>query len=92
MQSYDSLSSIHQDTLAKIVGGKFKLTKLISQRLRDLNNGAPLLIEKKPKEAMLAAVCREIEEGLITLETIEPVVQEEATEFDLLGIEDELGL
>ncbi len=92
MQSYESLSSIHQDKLAGMVGGKFRLTKLISQRMRDINNGAPLLVEREKNEALLAAVCREIEEGLITLETVEPVVQEDDGDFDLLGIEDELGL
>lgn len=92
-QSYESLSSVHQDILSQIVGGKFKLTRLISLRLRDINNGAPLLVERKPNEALLAVVCREIEAGLISLETIEPApVDEEEGEFDLLGIEDELGL
>ena len=92
MQSYASLSAIHQDRLAEIVGGKFRLTRLISLRLRDLYNGAPLLVERKRNEANLAAVCREIEDGLISLETIEPVGEQEETDFDLLGIEDELGL
>lgn len=92
-QSYESLSSIHQDTLSQIVGGKFKLTRLISMRLRDINNGAPLLVERYHNEALLAAVCREIEAGLISLETIEPApATEDEGDFDLLGIEDELGL
>ncbi len=92
-QSYESLSAVHQDILSQIVGGKFKLTRLISMRLRDINNGAPLLVERGPNEAMLAVVCREIEGGLISLETIEPApAAEDEGDFDLLGIEDELGL
>lgn len=92
MTKYETLSAVHQDKLAEIVGGKFRLTRLISLRLRDLNNGAPLLVDRRHEEANLAAVCREIEEGLISLETVEPVAPQEDGEFDLLGIEDELGL
>lgn len=90
MQSYESLSSIPQDKLADIVGGKFHLTRLISIRLRDLNNGAPLLVERKDNEATLAAVCREIEDGLISLDSYESVTDQEESDFDILGIGEDM--
>lgn len=93
MQStYESLSLIPHDALAEKVGGKFKLTRLIAQRLRDLNNGAPLLVERGKDEALLAAVCREIFEDKISLEIHTPVDTDTPAEDsfeDYLGIEDD---
>ncbi len=92
MRFYDSLAAIPQDKLADMVGGKFHLTRLISLRLKDIKNGAPLFVERKTNEALLAAVCREIEEGYITLETYEPVTTQDDAEYDIndiLGISDE---
>ncbi len=92
MRFYDSLAAIPQDKLADMVGGKFHLTRLISLRLKDIKNGAPLFVERKTNEALLAAVCREIEEGYITLETYEPVTTQDDAEYDIndiLGINDE---
>jgi DNA-directed RNA polymerase subunit K/omega len=90
LQSYESLSAIHQDKLADIVGGKFHLTRLVSIRLRDIYNGAPLLVERHENEATLAAVCREIEDGLITLEAYESVTDQEEADFDVLGIGEDM--
>ncbi len=90
MRFYDSLAAIPQDKLADMVGGKFHLTRLISLRLKDVKNGAPLFVERRPNEALLAAVCREIEEGYINLETYEPVAQTDDVDYDissLLGID-----
>ncbi len=93
MQStYESLSTIPHDALAEKVGGKFKLTRLIAQRLRDINNGAPLLVERRKDEALLAAVCREIEEDKISLEihtVAAPEYQDQGEFDDYLGIGDE---
>lgn len=91
MQFYDSLAAIPQDKLADMVGGKFHLTRLLSLRLKDVKNGAPLFVDRKPNEALLAAVCREVEEGYISLETYEPVNDQEEKDYDinsLLGISD----
>lgn len=92
MQFYDSLAAIPQDKLADMVGGKFHLTRLVSMRLRDVKNGAPLFLERKPNEALLAVVCREVEEGLISLETYETVAEHDDTDYDItsiLGITDD---
>lgn len=90
MQFYDSLAAIPQDKLADMVGGKFHLTRLISLRMRDVKNGAPLHLERKPNEALLATVCREIEEGIISLETYESVVEQDESDFDILGIDQDM--
>ena len=84
---YDSLHNIHLDRLAEVAGGKARLTYLVAQRLRAINNGAQLLVDRQPGEAMLAAVCREVLENKIWLEMPEaeeiPVEEEE---FDLLAL------
>lgn len=87
MQSYDSLSQIQHDHLAELVGGRFRLTRLISMRLREIMGGAPLLLERKPHEALLSVVCREIESGLISLDVPDVHIEEEEMDMDLLGIE-----
>ena len=86
MRFYDSLAAIPQDKLADMVGGKFHLTRLLSLRLKDVKNGAPLFVERRPNEALLAAVSREIEEGYITLETYEPVAENEENDYDISNI------
>ena len=53
---YDSLHSIHLDKLSEVAGGKARLTYLVAQRLRAINNGAQLLVERQPGEALLSAV------------------------------------
>jgi len=88
--TYESLSLIPHDALAEKVGGKFRLTRLIAQRLRDINNGAPLLVERRPDEALLAAVCREISEDKISLEIHTPVEQDDVQEGE--GFEEFLGI
>lgn len=87
MQSYDSLSQIQHDQLAELVGGRFRLTRLISMRLREIMGGAPLLVERHPHEALLSVVCREIEAGLISLDVPEIQLEEQESDMDLLGIE-----
>ena len=93
MSIYESLHDIQLDQLAEAAGGKARLTYLVSQRLRAINNGAQLLIERKPGEALLAAVCREVLEGKIWLEMPdeEEIIQHEE-EFDLLALStDDIG-
>lgn len=92
MAIYDSLHDIHLDKLAEIAGGKARLTYLVAQRLRAINNGAQLLVDRLPGEALLAAVCREVLEKKIWLEiaeTEEP--QQEEEEFDLLALSSDEG-
>lgn len=87
---YDSLHSIQLDRLAEVAGGKARLTYLVAQRLRAVNNGAHLLVERQPGEALLAAVCREVLEKKIWLEI--PEAEElppEEEEFDLLALSSE---
>ncbi|MDR0362758.1 MAG: hypothetical protein LBJ46_08775 [Planctomycetota bacterium] len=90
MTIYESLHNIPIDRLAEAAGGKARLTYLISQRLRAVNNGAQLLVERQPGEALLAAVCREVMEKKIWLEIPEPEeTPAEEEEFDLLALSSE---
>ena len=87
MSIYDSLHGIQLDKLAEAAGGKARLTYLVSQRLRAINNGAQLLVERQPGEALLAAVCREVLEKKIWLEIPEAEeLPQEEEEFDLLAL------
>jgi DNA-directed RNA polymerase subunit K/omega len=89
LSTYESLSNIPHDALAEKVGGKFRLTRLISQRLQDIHHGAPLLVDRQPEEALLAAVCREIQKDLIKLEvhsTEDIDLHDAGGETDYLGI------
>lgn len=90
MQLYDSLRTIHLDTLAEKVGGRHRLTYLISQRLRAVTRGAPLLVERQENEALLAAVCREVSEGKVWLEVPEAKPEGEVEDFDILGLGEDL--
>lgn len=93
MQSYDSLTQIHLDALAEKVGGRYRLTRLVSQRMQQINGGHPLLVERRPNEALLAAVCREIEENKVELEMPEAaLLAEDEAPLDILGISDEMEL
>ena len=92
MAIYDSLHGIQLDKLSEAAGGKARLTYLVAQRLRAINNGAQLLVERLPGEALLAAVCREVLEKKIWLEI--PEAEElpaEEEEFDLLALSSEDG-
>ena len=92
---YDSLHNIPLDHLAEVAGGKARLTYLVAQRLRAINNGAQLLVERQPGEALLAAVCREVLENKIWLEMPETEeIPAEEEEFDLLALstEDSTGM
>jgi len=84
---YDSLHSIPLDQLAEKVGGRHKLTFLIAQRLCQINAGSPLLVEQGENEALLAAVCRELDEGKIWLEIPDEEIRSEQSDLDILGIE-----
>jgi DNA-directed RNA polymerase subunit K/omega len=89
---YDSLHDLPLDALAEKAGGRHRLTVLVAKRIRQINEGAQLLVERLPGEALLAAVCREVLAGKIWLETVETETQaESADEFDLLGLSDDLG-
>ncbi len=87
MHGSESTTHIHLDRLAEKVGGRYRLTKLISERMRQLNGGAPLLVDLRPHERLISAVCREVEEGLISLDVPELADVAEQAEFDVLGIE-----
>ncbi len=92
MAIYDSLHTIQLDKLSEAAGGKARLTYLVAQRLRAINNGGQLLVERQPGEALLSAVCREVLEKKIWLEI--PEVEElpvEEGEFDLLTLSTEEG-
>lgn len=91
---YDSLHNIPLDDLSDKVGGRARLTRLVSLRLRMLNDGGRLLVEQQEGEALLATVCREIMEGKISLEMPEAaeLAPEHLDNVDLLGLsEDILG-
>lgn len=95
MSIYDSLHNIPLDQLAEVAGGKARLTYLVAQRLRAINNGAQLLVDRHPGEALLAAICREVLENKIWLEMPDVEdIQPEEEEFDLLALssDDAAGL
>ncbi len=92
MAIYDSLHTLQLDKLSEAAGGKARLTYLVAQRLRAINNGGHLLVERQPGEALLSAVCREVLEKKIWLEI--PEAEElpaEEGEFDLLTLSTEEG-
>lgn len=90
MAIYDSLHNIPLDELSDRVGGRSQLTCLVSKRLRMINEGAQLLVERQEGEALLSAVCREILEGKIWLEIPEPVAAAPEN-LDLLGLSEDMG-
>lgn len=90
VQSYESLRSIHLDQLADQIGGRHRLTYLVSQRLRAISRGAPLLVERRDNEALIAAVCREISEGKIWIEMAAEEERAEENDFAIFGLDDEL--
>lgn len=77
------------DELAIKLGGKFRLTRLVALRMRQINQGAPLLVDRRPEESVLAAICREIQDDLVNLEVPEAVGEGEETAFDLFGLGEE---
>ena len=86
---YDSLHQIPLDELSDKVGGRARLTSLVSKRLRMINDGAQLLVEKREGEALLASVCREIMEDKIWLEvpdTASAAASAAADSMSMLGI------
>ncbi|MBN2713297.1 MAG: DNA-directed RNA polymerase subunit omega [Planctomycetes bacterium] len=89
MTRYDSLHSLHIDELSDKVGGKHKLTYLVSQRMKQINRGAPILVDIKENEALLATVCREIANDKIWLDVPEETIEAEKSDFDLLGLDSE---
>ncbi len=92
MHTYSFLSAADLDRLAEKVGGRYRLTHLVSQRLRQINAGAPLLLEKREGEHLLATVCREVDQGLVFLETEDvPTESESESELDLFGFDEDGG-
>ena len=89
MSKYDSLHSIPLDRLSEMVEGRARLTSLVAKRLRAINEGAQLLVEPKPDEALLATVCREVLEGKIRLEIAEVVQPVAAEDLDFLGLSED---
>ena len=88
MNLYESLHCIPLDQLAEKVGGRHRLTYLVSQRLVQINFGAPLLVERRPNEALLSVVCREVAEDKIWLEAPKEEMRTAQTDLDILGIEE----
>jgi DNA-directed RNA polymerase subunit omega len=62
-----------EDCLEK-VNNRFALIQLAFQRVKQLRNGAPRLIQTKNKEVVGAL--REIAAGLVTLEQAQPALPE----------------
>lgn len=92
MSIYDSLHSIQLDRLSEVAGGKARLTYLVAQRLRHINNGAQLLVDRHHGESLLSAVCREVLEKKIWLEIPEAEeLPNEEEEFDLLALSTDEG-
>ena len=92
MAIYDSLHSIPLDKLSEVAGGRNRLTYLVSKRLRAVNEGAQLLVERQEGEATLAAVCREVLEGKIWLEipAVEDVPREDQ-DYNILDLAEDVG-
>ena len=85
MDAYTSQAAIKLDDLADKIGGRYRLTYLVAQRLRSVNAGAPLLVERHEGESLLASVCREVEEGKVWLDVPVEQFESEEEEFDLLS-------
>ena len=62
-----------EDCLEK-VNNRFALIQLALQRVKQLRNGAPRLVQTKNKEVV--AALREIAAGLVTLEQAKPALPE----------------
>jgi DNA-directed RNA polymerase subunit omega len=62
-----------EDCLEK-VNNRFALIQLAFQRVKQLRNGAPRLVQTKNKEVV--AALREIAAGLVTLEQAQPALPE----------------
>ncbi|WP_437187174.1 DNA-directed RNA polymerase subunit omega [Planctomicrobium sp. SH668] len=67
------LNELKEDSLAKKVGGRFKLSTLIQKRLVQLNRGSPPLVETQGKPSM-ATVIEEILTDKIYLDASQNVV------------------
>ena len=67
------LDELKEDSIAKKVGGRFKLSTLIQKRLVQLNRGAPPLVETQGKPSMKTVV-EEILTDKIYLDASENVV------------------
>lgn len=67
------LEELKEDSIAKKVGGRFKLSTLIQKRLVQLNRGAPPLVDCQGKPTM-ATVLEEILTDKIYLDTSMNVV------------------
>ena len=62
-----------EDCLEK-VNNRFALIQLAFQRVKQLRNGAPRLVQTKNKEVVGAL--REIAAGLVTLDQVQPALPE----------------
>ncbi len=88
MQIYESLHNLPLDQLAEKVGGRHRLTVLISRRLRMFNAGAPYLVERQGNESLISVAAREILADKIWLDTAEYENEEvaAASDMDILGL------
>jgi DNA-directed RNA polymerase omega subunit len=83
MMHNEPVALLNIDDLADRVGGRFQLTALVAKRLREVNAGAPFLVEALPGERTLDTVCREIRDGKIWLEVASEAEVEEVEVEDI---------
>lgn len=70
------LEALKDDTLINTLGGRFKFTALIQQRVRQLMEGDRPLIDREGRSDFEVAV-EEIVQGKITLDMSEPVADDD---------------
>ena len=63
------------DEMSEKVGGRFHLVSLAQHRIREIKNGAPVLIGVE-HEQLIDTVCKEIMEDCVSYEEAEGVVDE----------------
>lgn len=70
---------ITYDTLLEKMPNKYILTITAGKRVRDIVNGAPLLVKTSKKDTLVKKVFKEIVEGKLSY-TMEPLSTEETGE------------
>ena len=75
------------EELAKLVGGRFKLSALLQKRVRELTLGAPPLVDKVHRDPVMTAI-EELKAGKIELG---PIVEDLGPEIyeDVVSSSDE---
>ncbi len=75
------IDALKDDTIMKMVGGRFKLTALMQKRWLELMQGARPLVETET-DTELDIIAQEILEGKIVAELGEPPPMKESTTID----------